>query len=244
MLRTIIVLLFVVIFLIISIPIWLILAIIGLFNKEAKDKIGFAIVSGAFHIVWLLAGTKPTVIGKEKIPSDKPVLYVGNHSSYFDVVLAYSLCPNVTGFLSKKEFEKVPLLSVWMHMLYCIFLTRKDPREDLKLIIKAQEYIKSGISMFVFPEGTRSKTGELAEFHEAVFKIATKTGCPIVPVAFTGTRDIFENNAPRIKKTKVYITYLDPVDPAALEGEDKKHPGAYIQRLIQAQLDADSKLPR
>lgn len=239
MLRTIITLAFVVIFLIISIPIWAVLFIVGLFSKEAKDKAGFAIVKWAFHVVWLLAGAKPEIVGLEKIPKDTAVLYVGNHQSFFDVVLAYSLCPSVTGFLSKKEFEKVPLLSVWMHMLYCLFLTRTDPRADLKLIIKAQEFIKSGISMFVFPEGTRSKTGEMAAFHEASFKIATKTGCPIVPVCFTATRDIFESHFPKLKKTKVIITYCDPIIPSELEGDDKKYIGAYVQNLMKEQLAAD-----
>ncbi len=241
MIRTIIVLLFVIIFLIISIPIWLVLAIIGLFNKPLKDKISFRIVAGAFHIVWWLSGVKPTVKGLEKVPTDKPVLYVANHLSFFDVILTYSLCPGVTGFLSKKTFEKVPLLNVWMHMNYCIFLTRTDPRTDLKLILKAIDYIKAGVSMFVFPEGTRSKDGTMADFHEATMKLATKTGCPVVPVAITGTRAILEDHLPAIKAGKVSITYCDPIDPAALTGDDKKYLGAYVKGIIEKQLEADKK---
>jgi 1-acyl-sn-glycerol-3-phosphate acyltransferase len=96
--------------------------------------------------------------------------------------------------------------------------------------------------MFVFPEGTRSKTGEMAPFHEASMKIATKTGAPIIPVAFTNTREIFETHLPRMKKTKVIVTYMPPVYPYQLEGENKKKVGAYIQSLIQKQLDEDAKL--
>ena len=239
MLRTIIVIAFVVIFLILSIPVWGVLAIIGIFNKPLKDEIGFAIVKGAFHIVWWLAGVKPVVTGLDKVPDDKAVLFVGNHASYFDVVLGYSLCPHVTGFLSKKDFAKVPLLSVWMKMLYCIFLTRDDPRTDLKLIMQATENVKNGISMFVFPEGTRSKTGEMAEFHSAVLKISTKNDAPIIPVAFTGTRNIFENQAPAIKRSTVYITYGDPIIPSQLEPEDKKKIGPYIQNVVKEMLEAD-----
>ena len=142
MLRTIITLAFVVIFLIISIPIWLILLIIGLFSKHTKDVMAYSIVAWAFGVVAFLSGVKYEVHGFDNIPKNQSVLYIGNHQSFFDVVLGYHLCPAVTGFMSKKTFEKVPLLNVWMHMNYCLFLTRTDPRQDLKLIIKAQEYIK------------------------------------------------------------------------------------------------------
>ncbi|SDB51420.1 1-acyl-sn-glycerol-3-phosphate acyltransferase [Pseudobutyrivibrio sp. YE44] len=242
MIRTLLALIFVVIFLIVSIPIWGLLFILGLFNKKAKDRIGYKCVAWAFGVVAFLGGARYQVKGLENIPKDTPVLYIGNHQSFFDVILGYHLCPPVTGFLSKQTFEKVPLLNVWMKMNYCLFLTRTNPRQDLKLIIQAQEFIKQGVSMFVFPEGTRSKTGEMAPFHEASLKIATKTGCPIIPVAFTNTREVFETHLPRMKKTKVIITFCPPVDPNALEGEDKKHPGVYVQKNIQAQLDEDAKL--
>jgi 1-acyl-sn-glycerol-3-phosphate acyltransferase len=242
MLKTIFSILFITIFLILSIPVWGILFIVGLFNKEAKDKAGYKCVAWAFGVVSIICGIKYEVHGYENIPKDKAVLFIGNHQSYFDVVLGYHVCPAVTGFLSKKTFEKVPLLNIWMRLNYCLFLTRTDPRQDLKLILKAQEYIKQGISMFIFPEGTRSKTGEMAPFHEASFKISTKTGCPIVPVCFTNTREVFEAHAPRIKKAHVIITFLPAVDPTALEGENKKHVGAYVQRLMAEQLEADAKL--
>ncbi len=242
MLRTIISVLFVVIFLIVSIPIWLILLILGLFNKHAKDVWAYNIVAWAFGVVAFLSGVKYEVHGFENIPKDKSVLYIGNHQSFFDVILGYHLCPAVTGFMSKKTFEKVPLLNVWMKMNYCLFLTRTDPRQDLKLILKAQDFIKAGISIFIFPEGTRSKTGEMGTFHEASFKIATKTGCPIVPVAFTNTREVLEAHFPKIKSTRVIVTFCPPIDPGTLEGDDKKHVGAYVKGILQNQLDADSKL--
>ena len=242
MIRTIVTVSFVTIFLIVSIPIWPILLLVGLFNKRAKDMAAYNIVAWAFGVVAFLAGVKYEVKGLENIPKDKAVLYIGNHQSFFDVVLGYHLCPAVTGFLSKKTFKKVPLLNVWMIMNYCLFLTRTDPRQDLKLILKAQDFVKSGISMFIFPEGTRSKTGEMAEFHEASFKIATKTGCPIVPVCFTNTREVFEAHLPKLKKTKVIVTYCPPIDPSTLEGENKKRVGAYVKSIMEAQLEADAKL--
>ncbi|MCR4830900.1 MAG: 1-acyl-sn-glycerol-3-phosphate acyltransferase [Pseudobutyrivibrio sp.] len=242
MIRSILAFTFVFVFLIVSIPIWLILLLIGLLNKNLRDKLAYNIVAWALGVVAFIAGAKYEVQGYENIPKDKAVLFIGNHQSFFDVVLAYHLCPAVTGFMSKQTFAKVPLLNVWMYMNYCLFLTRTDPRKDLKLIIKAQEFIKSGISMFIFPEGTRSKTGEVAEFHEASFKIATKTGCPIIPVCFTNTREVFETHLPFLKKTKVVVTFCPPVNPTELEGENKKRIGAYVRSIITTQLEDDAKL--
>ena len=242
MLRTIFTVLFITIFLIVSIPIWGVLFIVGLFNKHTKDVIGYKIVAWAFGVVLFISGVKAEVRGLENIPKDRSVLFIGNHQSFFDVILGYHICPPITGFLSKKTFEKVPLLSVWMHMNYCIFLTRTDPREDLKLMLKAVDHVKQGINMFIFPEGTRSKTGKMAPFHDASFKIATKSGCPIVPVCFTNTREVLEAHLPRIKKTRVIMTICEPIDPKSLEGEDKKHIGAYVQNIMQAQLEADKAL--
>ena len=103
--------------------------------------------------------------------------YIGNHRSYFDIVLSYSRCPIRTGYIAKKEMERYPLLSNWMRYLHCLFLDRKDIKQGLKTILTAIEKIKSGISICIFPEGTRNKNKdelELLPFHEGSFKIASK----------------------------------------------------------------------
>jgi 1-acyl-sn-glycerol-3-phosphate acyltransferase len=104
MLRSILTVTFVTLFLIASIPIWPILLLIGLFNKPLKDRWAYNCVVWAFGVVAFLAGAKYEVHGLENIPKDKAVLYIGNHQSFFDVILAYHLCPPVTGFMSKMTF--------------------------------------------------------------------------------------------------------------------------------------------
>ena len=93
--------------------------------------------------------------------------------------------------------------------------------------------IKSGISIFVFPEGTRNKVeGTFLPFHEGCFKIATKTGCPIVPVTLYNTSAIFEDHLPKIKKTNIVIHYGTPFYAKDLSKEDQKRLGAYTQEII------------
>ena len=178
MIRLILVVLAVVIFLITMIPALFILWIIGKFNKRAKDIISLRMVQVIFRIALFFAGTKITVIGKERIPQDEPVLYVGNHRSFFDILVTYIQCKNCTGYISKKEIEKVPLLVNWMRNLHCLFLDREDTKQALKMVLDGIALMKQGVSMCIFPEGTRGHVeGEIGEFKGGAFKMAEKTGC-------------------------------------------------------------------
>ena len=135
--------------------------------------------------------------------------------------------------------EKVPLLSTWMKRLHCLFLNRNDLKQGLKTILTAIEKVKSGISICIFPEGTRNKNEDeldMLPFHEGSFKIAAKTNCPIIPMAISGSADIWENHFPRVKKTHVILEYGKPIYIDQLEKEDKKHLGAYTQNIIHEML--------
>ncbi len=97
MLRFIITATFVVLFLILSTPLMLIEWIIGKFNPELKDRSSLAIVNWAFRMVARLSGVKQTIIGEERVPKDEPVIYIGNHQSYFGIVMTYIRVPRSTG---------------------------------------------------------------------------------------------------------------------------------------------------
>ena len=236
MIRLIFVALFLVIFLILSIPVFLIEWLIGKVNPHARDISSLRIVQGAFYVIAFLSGCHVTVKGMENVPKDEAVLYIGNHRSYFDVVLTYARCPGLTSYMAKKEVARVPLLSTWMRFLHCLFLDRKDIKQGLKTILAAIDLIKNGISVCSFPEGTRS-TGpeqtELLPFHEGSFKVATKTDCLIVPMAITNTSRIFEDHIPFIRSTDVVIEYGKPFRPSELTKEQKKGIGGYTRGIIQ-----------
>ena len=237
MLRIIFALLFVILFLILGIPIlgaeWL----IGKRNPKAADLSQLRIVQWAFRVILAICGTKVTVIGEENVPKDEPVLYIGNHRSYFDIVITYARCPRLTGYVAKDSLEKVPLLSLWMKRLHCLFLNREDVKEALKTILTGIDNIKNGISMCIFPEGTRNTTDELMlPFKEGSFKMAEKTGCAIVPMALTNTADILENHFPRVKATHVILEYGKPIYINELDKETKKKLGVYCRSIIAEML--------
>ena len=245
MIRLVIVAITVIGFLILSIPILFVEWIIGNFHREQKRSALFVLSRQFFKFILWEAGTKVTIIGEENVPKDTPVLYIGNHRSYFDIVLSYSRCPIRTGYIAKKEMERYPLLSNWMRYLHCLFLDRKDIKQGLKTILTAIEKIKSGISICIFPEGTRNKNKdelELLPFHEGSFKIASKSGCAIIPMAMNNTAEIFEAHMPKIKSTHVVLEYGKPIYVKELSKEDQKHLGTYTQNIIYEMLEKNKSL--
>ena len=239
--RTIITVLYIFLFLILGLPVLGIEWIISKFNKAHADMVQLRIVQWGLKCVAFISGVKLTVIGEENVPRDEPVLYIGNHRSFFDVVVTYARCPGLTGYIAKDGVNKVPIFRIWMKRLHCIFLKRDDMKEGLKVILKAIEYVKSGISICIFPEGTRNKDRNnptsLLPFKEGSFKIASKTGCKIVPMALIGTADILENHFPWIHSTEVKLIYGAPIEVSALDKQQQKHIGAYCQTVVEELIE-------
>lgn len=243
MIRFILVAGFVVLFLILSIPLMLIEWIIGKFNMDVKNRSSLAIVNWAFRVCLFLAGTKVTVVGEENVPTDQPVLYVANHRSFFDILITYIRVPRPTGYIAKGEMARVPLLNIWMRNLHCLFLDRSDIKKGLQTILSAVDKIKSGISICVFPEGTRNKTEEtFLPFHDGSFKVASRGKCLIVPMTLNNTSAIFEDHFPKIKKTHVILEYGTPINMEELDKEDKKRIGEYVQKIISTTYFKNQKL--
>lgn len=234
--RTIFVFLFLALFFIVSFPVYLILLLLRKKNRRLSSVIAQKIIQFAFRFVTFPAGMKRVVLGLENVPKDTPVLYVSNHRSLADIPMAYITVPNLMGFVAKIETKKVPFLSWWMVLVNCLFLDRSDMRAGMKVILDGIDSIKQGYSIFIAPEGTRNQGAELLPFKEGSLKIADKTGCPVIPVAISGTDDIFENSAPWIKSATCVIEYGKPVYPDQLSKEERKTMGAHCRDIITEML--------
>ena len=243
MIRFLLVVLFLVLYLFLGIPVLGIEWIIGKFNKNLSDYQSLRLVQWAFNVILKISGVEVTVIGEENVP-DEPVLFIGNHRSYFDILLTYSRCRRLTGYVAKKEMLRYPLLRDWMKRLYCLFLDRENPKEGLKTILQAIDYEKNGISICIFPEGTRNDGEELSmlPFHNGSFKIAEKSGCAIVPMSLNNTVSIFEAHLPFIRKTHVVLEYGKPIYMKDMDKETKKHIGEYCQNIIQETINKNQAL--
>lgn len=216
-----------------------VLWIIGLFNKKIRDAGAFYFTVYGSRFLLFACGAKVSYSGLENLSCDRPVLYVCNHRSIFDILLTYSVLTRQTGFVAKKQLKKIPVLNFLMVFLHCTFIDRQNPREGIKAIFDAIENIKLGKSMFIFPEGTRNKNpdfSDLLPFHDGSFKIAQRGKCPVVPIAIKNSDGIFEKHIPFVRTTTVSFTVGEPVDLGSLEGDNKKHPGKYFSKIISEML--------
>ena len=233
MLRFFAILIFLILFLILTIPVMIVEWIINKFNPRLRRKTSNAIVKWGLGVCVFLAGTKITTIGLENIPKDQAVLYVGNHRSYFDIHLLAMHAPGPISFLAKKEMLRYPLLYHWMMLIDSTFIDRSDIKQGMKVILKNIELLKEGVSVSVFPEGTRNKTDEiLLPFHDGSFKMAEKSKCPIVVVTYNNTRNIFEAHMPRVEKQHVIMEFSKPFYMSDLDPEDRRHIGKYVSKIL------------
>ena len=129
MIRLFLIVTFLVVYLVLSLPFLGVERLIARRNRYAADIARLHVVQWAFKVVLWLSGTHLTVIGEEHVPKDQAVLYIGNHRSFFDIVITYARCPRLTGYIAKDSMKHVPLLSLWMKRLYCLFLNRDDVRD-------------------------------------------------------------------------------------------------------------------
>lgn len=233
MLRTLVLVIEILITAVVTIPYILISLVVGLFSMKARDRMCYGAMRFEFRLLAFLSGARVHITGMENIPKDEAVLYIGNHNSFYDIIVTYYLFPGYTAMISKKEWEKIPVLAWWMKLLHNLFLDREDIKQGLKVILAAIEEVKSGYSICIYPEGTRNKTEEdMMQFHEGSFKIATKTGCAVIPVTMYNMESLFEKHFPIVKAADVYVDFGRPIRPDELQDEDKKHIGAYTRSIM------------
>ena len=232
---------FLLLYTIISLPLFLILYIVGKFDMKKKAIISQKIVvnMGFRPILWI-SGVKLTVKGRENILKDQAALYVFNHRGFFDILAGYTTAPYPTAFVSKKEIGKVPMLSRWMKYMNCLFLDRDDIKQGMQTIAQGIELLKNGTSVYIAPEGTRNSGDELLEFHAASFKLADKSGCPVVPVALNNTDAVLEQHLPWIRKAHVIIEYCEPIYMSQMERSEKKAVSRTARSIIGDKIKANS----
>lgn len=164
------------------------------------------------RVLMAASGSKVKVYGAETIPPG-PVVFMGNHMGIFDIMLILGFLDRPLAFISKKELAKAPVVSNLMVHVGCLFLDRQDVRQAAKVFRQAVAKVKGGLSMVIFPEGTRSHTAEVADFKSGSMKLATKSNVPIVPIRIQGTDKAFENNGRRIGPAQISLQIMPAIMP-------------------------------
>ncbi len=178
--------------------------------NEKFDKFYNAVISFTLRIALSACNVKVKIEGEEKIPEERFVL-VQNHKAMFDPVVTLAfLGKHEMGFITKPENFKLPVINKFMHRICCIAIDRESARNAVKSINAAAENIKNGIcSMAIYPEGTRARDGEMLPLHAGSFKIATKSGAPLVITTVDNTNHVHKN-AP-FKRTVITLRICEVI---------------------------------
>ncbi|WP_143318085.1 lysophospholipid acyltransferase family protein [Clostridium sp. HBUAS56017] len=186
--------------------------------------------------VMKLSGCKVTVTGLENIPKNQTVLFMSNHQSYFDIPLLMSSINIPKGFIAKKELAKWPGISMWMRYMQCIFMDRDNMRKSAEAIVDGINILKSGYSMVIFPEGTRSKGGQPSDFKGGSFKLALKSKVPIVPITIDGTYKVLEANNSKIKASSITVKIHPSIDVTSLSKEEINDLPNKVEKIVLGEL--------
>ncbi len=203
-------------------------------RKDEKKALRFSVSVTNWGFKWLtaLTGTKVTVKGRQNLPKNEPVLFTGNHRSYFDIITGYYNLPFHTSIVSKMALKKVPVIGGWMKRFNCLFIEQDNMRQGMQMIKDAQALMKQGSNILIFPEGTRNKGEGVGDVLGGSLRIAAKPGYKIVPVIFTNTREIFENHFPWVWPQHVTMEFREPIDTAGMSKDEIKQLPEILRNIM------------
>jgi 1-acyl-sn-glycerol-3-phosphate acyltransferase len=188
------------------------------------------------------AGIRPTYEGLEHVAGRAPRVFLANHLSTVDIWVLAAVLPDTTVFVSKRSIFWIPVLGQAMAVGGFISIDRRDRVRAIRSMDRAAATIRGGVSIILFPEGTRSRDGKLAPFKKGSFHLALAAGVPVVPVAISGTGKVAPPRSIVVHDGEVRVTFLPPVDPAPYAPDDLQGLMARVRSAIVAHL-APEELP-
>ncbi len=187
-------------------------------------------------VLWFLL-VPIKVTGREHVNPKQSYVFVANHQSFLDVFAVYGWLPNNFKWLMKKEIRKVPFVGTACKVAGHIFVDRSNPRAALQSMEHIKGELVDGISTVIFPEGTRTKTGEMGRFKQGAFKIAMDLNLPVVPLSLKGfhhampARQLFVN-----PKASTALHIGEPIDLSQFA--DINEAMAYVREKVEEGLQA------
>ena len=163
-----------------------------------------------------VGGVRVRVVGAENIPQGVSCIFLSNHVSNLDPPALISVLPGMTSFLLKKEILNIPLLGTAMRLGKFVPVSRSSSKEEAEASTKAAaDALREGLHITIFPEGTRSTTGELLPFKKGAFYLAVASGAPLVPVIIRGTVAMLPKGSWKITPGEAVVEFLPAITSAA-----------------------------
>jgi 1-acyl-sn-glycerol-3-phosphate acyltransferase len=185
--------------------------------------------------IWIQPLWKVTWEGKEHIKKAQAYVIVSNHQALLDILVIYSLFKHFK-WVAKDSLLKVPLVGWNMALNGYIIIKRTDPKSQIKMMQQAERTLKSGSSIMMFPEGTRSSDGNVGRFKRGAFIMAEMADVPVIPIALHNMNQAVQKNSLWLKKsTDMKAKVFEPVHPK--DFENTKEMSAAVKHIIEAQLE-------
>lgn len=182
---------------------------------DRKGKITHYLSKAFGGGILLIAGVKVETEGTELLDPNAEYIFISNHQSYFDIPVLMKAIPNNVRFIYRKDITKIPILGWGMYLGGYIPINRDNVREAMKSLKESVKKIKKGISVVIFPEGTRSYNGKLGDFKRGMFVLADEAKVPLVPTSVIGSINIMPRNKFQIKSGNVKVVFEKPVEYTA-----------------------------
>lgn len=199
---------------------------------KEKDPVSRWLLNQTVWLILRLGRVKIECSGLDKLEGLPPFLLVANHRSNFDPFIAIAVCPQAElAYIAKPEIFDIPITGSFVHKCFFLSIDRENNRKALETVLHAAALLREGtVSIGVYPEGTRSKTGELLPFRNGAFQIAKRSGAPIVIAKTTGTEKIAHRFAR--KRTLVRFDVLDVLAADAAAKMTTREIGEYVRERM------------
>lgn len=181
-------------------------------------------------------GTTVKIQGVENIDPQKSYILVSNHQSNFDIFAFLGYLPIQFRWIAKAELFRAPFMGWAMSRIGYIAIERESPKKAYRSMLQAAEKVKNGVSVMIFPEGTRSLDGNLQPFKKGLFLIALKSQAPILPITICGTGKIMQKGDWRIYPGNVQIIIDPPVETAGIPTEKEGELSAHVRNILMKNL--------
>ena len=209
--------------------------ILGIFGPYSK--VIYYLAKTWTNSILFSAGVKLRIEGLEKIDKSKSYIFIGNHQSHFDVLSVFSAIPLTVRFMAKQELFKIPVFGWALYSSGTIRIDRSNRSRAIVSMNNALDRIRKGVSVVVFPEGTRSQDGKIRTFKKGGFVLAIKGGIPIVPISISGSRFILRKHSNRIHPGEIKIVISDPLNTKDYSYQEREKLSEYVHSIIIQNYD-------
>lgn len=216
-------------------------AILFSFFSETGNSVHHVARLWGRSILWI-SGIKVKVDGLEHIDPERSAIYMSNHQSNFDIPVFFSALPVQFRWLAKAELFKIPIFGRAMSGAGYISIDRSNHKSALNSLLRAAKSIRSGTSVLIFPEGTRSADGALHDFKSGGFVLALNAGVPIVPMAVHGTFHVMPKHRNIIRRHAVRIVVRPAIDTTAYTRQTKHELMEHVRSsILQAMAEGGER---